>query len=67
MPDRPRTFAEVIAAEDPAERGRMERTETFKDANVANEFHTEVSVHEDRHGNSDYISLKKEYCAWAVE
>jgi hypothetical protein len=34
MTDRPSTFEEVRAAEDPAERERMERAETFMDAGI---------------------------------
>jgi hypothetical protein len=48
MADRPRTFAEVVAAEDPAERERRERGDTFKDAGVENDFHADVDVQEDR-------------------
>jgi hypothetical protein len=49
------TFAEVVAAEDPAERERMERTETFTDASVeARDFRAVVTVLEDRGGNGEW-------------
>jgi hypothetical protein len=45
MPDepRPRTFKDVVAAEDPAERARMENGKGFEDVMVSNAFHREVS------------------------
>ena len=51
---RPRTFEEVIAAEDPAERARMENGESFDDVTVSSAFHREVSVHEDRYGTGEW-------------
>jgi hypothetical protein len=54
MPDKPRTFKEVVAAEDPAERARMENGESFEDVTVSNAFHREVSVYEDRHGTGEW-------------
>jgi hypothetical protein len=52
MTDRPRTFAEMVAVEDPAERTYGTRRDV--QASVANEFHAEVSVHEDRYGNGEW-------------
>ena len=56
MPDipRPRTFKEVVAAEDPAERARIEKSERFDDVTVGNPFHREVSVLEDRDGTGEW-------------
>ena len=56
MPDepRPRTFKDVVAAEHPAERARMENGEGFEDVTVSNAFHREVSVHEDRYGTGEW-------------
>jgi hypothetical protein len=47
MAKRPRSFDEVIAALDPAERARVERIETFLDPNVDSD-EAEVSIGEDR-------------------
>jgi hypothetical protein len=47
MADRPRTFDEIIAALNPDERARIERIETFSDANAPNG-EAEVSLAEDR-------------------
>jgi hypothetical protein len=38
----------VVAAETPEERARWERAESYSDAAVANDFHAEVWVIEDR-------------------
>jgi hypothetical protein len=55
MADRPRTFREVIAAEDPAERERMERAETFKDASIdRDDFRAAATVVEHRGGNGEW-------------
>ena len=56
MPDTPRpgTFKEVVAAEDPAERARIEKGERFDDLTVGNPFHREVSVLEDRDGTGEW-------------
>jgi hypothetical protein len=45
---RPRTLAEVQAAQDPAETARLDAGETFTDV------HSTVSVIPDRHGNGDW-------------
>jgi hypothetical protein len=54
MPDKPRSFKEVVAAQDPAERARMENGETFNDVMVRSPFHQEVSVQEDRDGTGEW-------------
>jgi hypothetical protein len=48
MPDkaRPRTFKEVVAAEDAAERARRVKGESFEDVTVSSSYHREVSVQE---------------------
>ena len=55
MADRPRTFAEVVAAESPEERARWERAESYSDAAVANDFHAEVWVIEDRNHPGEWL------------
>jgi hypothetical protein len=50
---RPRTFKEVVAAQDPAEMARLERGDRFVDPSV-NVFHGEVSVNEDRFGTGEW-------------
>ena len=50
---RPRTFEEVVAAQDPTEMARLERREHFTDPSV-NPFHGEVSINEDRHGSGEW-------------
>ena len=50
---RPRTFKEVVAAQDPAEMARLERGDRFVDPSV-NAFHGEVSVNEDRFGTGEW-------------
>ena len=54
MPDKPRTFKEVVAAEGPADRAWMETRQTFIDVLVRSPFHQEVSVHEDRDGTGEW-------------
>jgi hypothetical protein len=54
MSDKPRSFKEVVAAQNPAERARMENRETFNDVMVRNPFHQEVSVHEDRDDTGEW-------------
>jgi hypothetical protein len=49
---RPRTFDEVVAAEDPAERAHMDNGESFRDPAISESFHGEVS--EDREGNGEW-------------
>jgi hypothetical protein len=50
---KPRTFEEVVAAQDPTEMARLELGEYFIDPSVS-PFHGEVSVNEDRHGSGDW-------------
>ena len=50
---RPRRFEEVVAAQDPTEKARLERGEHFTDPSVS-PFHGEVSVNEDRHGSGEW-------------
>ena len=50
---RPRTFKEVVAAQDPTEMARLERGDRFVDPSV-NAFHGEVSVNEDRFGTGEW-------------
>jgi hypothetical protein len=50
---RPRSFEEVVAAQDPTEMARLERGEHFNDPSVS-PFHGEVSVKEDRHGSGEW-------------
>jgi hypothetical protein len=54
MPDKPRTFKEAVAAEDPAERARREKGDTFEDVTVSNSFHRGVSVQEDHDGTGEW-------------
>ena len=54
---KPRTFAEVVAAEHPTGRALMDKVEEFEDPTVSDPFQCEVSVHEDLHGAA----------AWRVE
>jgi hypothetical protein len=69
LTDRPKTFAEVVAAEDPAERERMERAETVTDGSVdATDFRAVVTVSSiipviDFIGNPPKLFL----CATAIE
>jgi hypothetical protein len=42
MADKPRTFEEVVAAEEPALRERIERAQTYRDPAVEKDFHAEV-------------------------
>src|ERR1700716_1750276 len=54
MPDKPRSFKERVAAQDPAEGAWTENGESFDDVTVSNAFHREVSVHEDRDGTGEW-------------
>ena len=53
MTTRPRTFQQVVAAQDPTEMARLERGDRFVDPSV-NAFHGEVSVNEDRFGTGEW-------------
>jgi hypothetical protein len=50
MPDKPRSFKEVVAAP----KVTPGADETFHDVMVRNPFHQEVSVHEDRDGTGEW-------------
>jgi hypothetical protein len=59
MPNKPRSFKEVVAAQDPAERARLANRESFDDVTVANPFHREVSVIEDRDGTGECLEHER--------
>ena len=48
MADKPRSFKETVAAQEPADRARLANAESFADVTVSNPFHQQVSVIEDR-------------------
>jgi hypothetical protein len=50
MPEEPRTFKETVAAQGPADRGRLANAESFADVTVRNPFHQQVTVIEDSDG-----------------
>jgi hypothetical protein len=54
MADRPRTFEDFAAAEDPAEEERMERGEHYRDPTVTNPLHANVWLLADRHGADEW-------------
>ena len=54
MPDKPRSFQELVAAQDPADRARLANAESFKDVMVRNPFQQEVTVIEDRDGTGEW-------------
>jgi hypothetical protein len=54
MSDKPRTFEEVVAAEDPELRERIERAQIYRDPAVENDFHADVILMEDRDGNGEW-------------
>jgi hypothetical protein len=54
MADRPRTFAELVAAMNPAERARLERAEHYDDHTVKHDFHARVWLLEDRDAPGDW-------------
>jgi hypothetical protein len=55
MPDQPRTFKEIVAAQDSAERARMENGQSFEDVTVSSGFHRDVSVYEDCDGTGEWL------------
>src|SRR5437899_10407834 len=59
--DRPRTFEEVVAAEDPAVRERLEHAECYRDGAVENDFHADVVLQEDRDGNGEWLVSYKDH------
>jgi hypothetical protein len=54
MADKPRTFKEVAAAQEPAERARLANAESFKDVTVSSPFHQEVTVIEERDSTGEW-------------
>ena len=54
MPDKPRSFREVVAAQTPAKRERLATAEAFKDLLVRNPFQQDVTVIEDRDGTGEW-------------
>ena len=54
MPDKPRSFKETVAAQEPADRGRLANAESFADVTVRNPFHQQVTVIEDSDGTGDW-------------
>ena len=54
MANKPRTLAEVVAAEDTAMRERIERAELYRNPAVENDFHADVILHEDLDGNGEW-------------
>jgi hypothetical protein len=44
MPDKPRTFKETVAAQEPAEQLRLANAESFEDVTVSSPFHRQVTV-----------------------
>jgi hypothetical protein len=53
--DRPRSFAEVVAATDPAELERIACVESFKDGSVESIAHADVQLQEDRDETGAWI------------
>jgi hypothetical protein len=54
MPDEPRTFEEVVAAQDPADRARLANSESFEDLTVSSPLHRPVTVVEDRNDTAEW-------------
>ena len=54
MPDKPRTFKETVAAQEPAEQARLANSESFDDVAVSNPFHQQVTVIEDSDATGDW-------------
>ena len=54
MADRPKTFAELVAAMNPAERARLDRAEHYVDRAVKNDLHAQVWLLEDRYAPGDW-------------
>jgi hypothetical protein len=52
--DRPRTFDEVVAAEEPELRERIERAQLYRDPAVENDFHADVVLMENLDGNGEW-------------
>jgi hypothetical protein len=54
MPDKPHSFKEAAAAQDPAEQALFADAETFEDMTVSSLFHRQVTVIEDSDGTGDW-------------
>jgi hypothetical protein len=54
MPNRPRSFKKVVAAQNPANRARRANAESFEDVTVSNPFHRQVTVIEDSDGTGEW-------------
>jgi hypothetical protein len=54
MPDKPRSFKEVVAAQDPADRARLANGESFADVMVNNPCHQQVTVIEDSDSTGEW-------------
>jgi hypothetical protein len=54
MPDKPPSFREVVAAQDPADRARLANGESFEDVTVSSPFHQQVTVIEDSDAAGDW-------------
>src|SRR5436309_9507482 len=52
--ERPRTFAEVVVAQDPQEIARLERGGSYDDPTVAEAFLRSVAVFEDRYRSGEW-------------
>ena len=54
MAKKPRTFAELVAAIDPALRERIQRAQVYRDPAVQNDFHADVILKQDLEGNQEW-------------
>jgi hypothetical protein len=54
MPDKPRSFKETVAAQEPADRARLANAESFEDVTVSSPFHRQVTVIEDGDATGDW-------------
>jgi hypothetical protein len=54
MPDKPRSFKEVVAAQDLADRARAANSESFADVTVSNPFHQQVTLIEDSDSTGEW-------------
>jgi hypothetical protein len=53
--NRPRMFAELLAAIDPALRKCIERGQLYRDHAVENDFRADVILHEDHGGDGEWL------------
>jgi hypothetical protein len=51
---KPRTFAELVGAIDPALRERIQRAQLYRDPAVQSDFHADVILQEDLEGNGEW-------------